>query len=200
MTATTVVAATPVAPEPLFEERIGATRRAWTWFLVIVAVTFVALGPIFVPVAAVAWLINVFRYRRARVRIDGDELAVGKRRVRLAALDLTTLGRAGNTWPWRAFNRRYLGANPIWTRDSVAVRGIDAAYKPYWVAVGTNRRDELVAALERAVPAAKERAIEAAASALPPPGWHPDPWDPVAHWRWWDGQQWTGHTAPQGPS
>jgi hypothetical protein len=27
------------------------------------------------------------------------------------------------------------------------------------------------------------------------PGWHPDPWDPQSV-RWWDGQQWTGHTRP----
>lgn len=29
-----------------------------------------------------------------------------------------------------------------------------------------------------------------------PPGWHPDPSGPPGQQRWWDGHQWTGHTAP----
>ncbi len=29
--------------------------------------------------------------------------------------------------------------------------------------------------------------------AAPAPGWHPDPWG-AAHLRYWDGNQWTGHT------
>jgi hypothetical protein len=34
-------------------------------------------------------------------------------------------------------------------------------------------------------------------SATPPPGWHPDPGDPGGgSWRWWDGNQWTGHVRP----
>ena len=36
--------------------------------------------------------------------------------------------------------------------------------------------------------------------ALPPPkplpAWYPDPTEPRA-WRWWDGTQWTQHTAPR---
>lgn len=28
-----------------------------------------------------------------------------------------------------------------------------------------------------------------------PPGWYGDPWA-QAHWRWWDGQAWTGHISP----
>lgn len=28
----------------------------------------------------------------------------------------------------------------------------------------------------------------------PPANWYPDPWDPAAL-RWWDGTQWTAHTA-----
>lgn len=31
----------------------------------------------------------------------------------------------------------------------------------------------------------------------PPPGWHPDPYDPTLQ-RWWDGQQWTAQTQPAG--
>lgn len=42
-------------------------------------------------------------------------------------------------------------------------------------------------------------------SSAPPPGWHPDPADPGASQRWWDGTQWTEHTragqaAPAAPS
>lgn len=33
--------------------------------------------------------------------------------------------------------------------------------------------------------------------AVTPPGWFPDPWQ-AAHLRWWDGTQWTGHTAMAG--
>ena len=32
------------------------------------------------------------------------------------------------------------------------------------------------------------------AAALPPPGWHPDPWGQAAQ-RYWDGASWTQHTA-----
>jgi Protein of unknown function (DUF2510) len=32
------------------------------------------------------------------------------------------------------------------------------------------------------------------APALPPPGWHPDPWGQAAQ-RYWDGAAWTHHTA-----
>ncbi|HVN51016.1 MAG TPA: DUF4328 domain-containing protein [Acidimicrobiales bacterium] len=34
---------------------------------------------------------------------------------------------------------------------------------------------------------------------LPGPGWYPDPANPAAGQRWWDGTQWTPHAAPYGP-
>lgn len=188
-------------PTPLFEERLRPSARAWLWLAAIVVITFLAVAPVIVPFAIVAWAINVGRFWRSNVRIYDDYCWVGRRWVRLAALDLATLGRASNTWPWRAFSSRYLGANPIWTRDSVGIRGIDGA-KPYWVAVGTNRRAELVDVLTHAVSRAQERVGPATwavpgGTPLPAPGWHPDPWQPADRLRWWDGAQWSGHTAPR---
>jgi hypothetical protein len=184
----------------LFEERLGATSRDWRWFPIVVIVTFLAASPIIAGVAALAWIMNVVRFRKVRVLVEPDYLWVGRRSVRLCALELSTLGQAGNTWPWRALNRRYLGANPFWTDDSVGLRGLDNG-KRYWVAVGTNRRDELVGALNRAVPPARARAEAAATwsptvTRLPPAGWYADPWEPAKQRRWWDGRQWTGWTAP----
>jgi hypothetical protein len=186
--------------EPLFEEHVGARGRAWWWLPVLVVVTFFAIAPFVVPFVVIAWFVNYFRYRSISVRIDPDYLWVGTRRVRLAALDLSTLGRASNPWPWRPLNTRYLGANAFWMRDSVGVRGVDRG-KKYWVSVGTGRREELIRTLNAAVPAARARTeIEgtqpSVPSALPPAGWHTDPWDPAAHLRWWDGYRWTGWTWP----
>lgn len=190
-----------VAPaDALYEEHLAALRRDWRWLPVVVVVTFVAIVPALAPVTALAWLYNVARYRKVGVRVEPDYLWVGRRSVRLCALELSSLGQAGNTWPWRSLNRRYLGANPIWTRDSVSLRGIDGG-KRYWVAVGTNNRDALVDVLTHAIPAARARAEAAGTwspvtTHLPPAAWHPDPWDPAGQLRWWDGAQWTGWTAP----
>jgi hypothetical protein len=192
------VIVTGAASAALFEERLRVRGRAWLWLPPILAITFLAVAPVIVPIALLAWFVNVARFWRTTVRIDADHVWVGRRSVRLVALDLTTLGRAQNTWPWRTFSRRWLGGNPIWTSDSVGVRGFDEG-KPWWVSVGTDRRDELVDVLEQAVHAARDRTpapMLMRAGPASPPGWHPDPWDPVNRLRWWDGTQWTGWTHP----
>jgi hypothetical protein len=181
----------------LFEERLRLQGRGWLWLPPILVITFLAVAPVIVPFALLAWFVNVARFRWTIVRIDDDHVWVGRRAVRLAALDLTTLGRAQNTWPWRTFSARWLGGNPIWTADSVGVRGFDAG-KPYWVSVGTNRRDEMVAVLEQAVRAARTRTTLPSAP-VAPPGWYTDPWDPVQRLRWWDGAHWTGWAHPPWP-
>src|SRR5262249_37413825 len=129
----------------LYEERLGAGRHTWLWLVITVGITFFAAGPVVAPFALAAWIINLSRFRGSTLRVDHDYVWVGRRALRLSCFDTSTLGRASNTWPWRAFNRRYLGANPVWTKDSVGVRGVDGG-KRCWLSVGTNRRDELVAA------------------------------------------------------
>lgn len=171
-----------------YSERLRPTGRGWLWLPVILVVTGLAIAPIIVPLALVAWLVNLVRFWRVVVSIDDHEIRVGRRSAPLGALDLTTLGRAQNTWPWRVFSRRWLGANPIWTRDSVGVRGFHDG-KPLWVSVGTDHRDAFVDALVTAVPVARARRTSTAS------GWHTDPWD-ATRLRWWDGRRWTGWTWP----
>lgn len=186
-------------PPVLYRERLRPRGRAWWWLLVIGAVTFVALGLIVVPIALVAWFVNVGRFARTEVRVDSERIWVGGRSLRLTALDLDVVGRATNPRPWRVFDRRYLGGNPIWTRDSVGISGRDGGRR-CWVAVGTNRRDELLATLRSAAESAHERkaaaAVAYAGQALPAPGWYADPWD-ATRVRWWDGEVWTGYAATQ---
>lgn len=184
------VARSPVRAH--YTERLRPTGRGWLWLPVILAITGLAIAPIIVPVALVAWLVNLVRFWRVVVTVDDDTIRVGRRSAPLGALDLTTLGRAQNTWPWRVFSRRWLGANPIWTRDSVGIRGFHEG-RPLWVSIGTDHREALVAALVDHIPSAREHLPR---GTTVPGGWHADPWDPT-RLRWWDGTRWTGWTWPQ---
>ena len=189
-----------------YAERLRPTGRGWWWLPVILVITGLAIAPIIVPIAFLAWLVNLARFWRVVITVDDVTIRVGKRSAPLSALDLTTLGRAQNTWPWRVFSRRWLGANPIWTRDSVGIRGFHNG-KPIWVSVGTDHRDELVDVLVGAVPAARTRSAGRETTTAGPTtagpttagsttsGWHTDPWGPT-RLRWWDGEQWTGWTWP----
>ena len=188
-------------PPVLYEERLRPRGRAWWWLLVICTVTLFTLGLLVIPIALIAWLINFGRFARTRIRVDTERIWVGNRSVRLTALDLDTVDRATNPRPWRAFSPRYLGGNPIWTHDSIGIKGRDGD-KPCWLSVGTNRRDELLAVLGTAAAAAQARRETASAAyagrPLPGPGWYDDPWDGLRI-RWWDGEQWTGYAA-SGPT
>ncbi len=185
-------------PPVLYEERLRPGRRAWWWLLVICVITLFTLGLIIVPVALIAWFVNVGRFARTQIKVDTERLWVSNRSVRLTALELDDIGRATNPRPWRVFSPRYLGGNPVWTRDSVGIKGREGT-KKCWVAVGTNHRDELVATLRAAATAARERRAAAALAygdgPLPAPGWYGDPWDALRI-RWWDGEQWSGYAAP----
>ena len=184
-------------PPVLYEERLRPRGRAWWWLLVICVVTLLTIGLIVVPIALVAWFVNVGRFARTRIKVDSERIWVGSRSLRLTALDLDDVGRATNPRPWRVFSPRYLGGNPVWTRDSIGIAGREGT-KKCWVSVGTNRRDELVDTLRSAAAAARDRRDAAAAAyagrPLPAPGWDPDPWDAIRI-RWWDGEQWTGYAA-----
>lgn len=142
----------------LYEERLGMPARAWGLLGLAVAATVVLVYPPLVVFTVASWVVSVVRFNGAVVRIDPGRIHVGRRSAPLAGLDLATLGRARNPWPWQVFSPRYLGANPIWARDSVGLRGSDEAGRPVRVAVGTSRRDELVRALAGAVPAARANA------------------------------------------
>ncbi len=197
------VVSTPVADH--YSERLRPTGRSWWWLPLILVLTGLAIAPVIVPVALLAWLVNLARFWRVVVSVDDDVIRVGRRSAPLGALDLTTLGRGQNTWPWRVFSRRWLGANPIWTRDSVGIRGFHDG-KPIWVSVGTDHRDALVDVLMAAIPAARARSAAGptttgatttgpTTAGLTTAGWHPDPWDPT-RLRWWDAERWTGWTWP----
>ena len=199
----------PIAPvaalaPPRFVERLGMPKRAWGLFILALVVTVVAVHPLIAPFAALSWLLSVFRFSRTTVRVDFETITVGKRTAPLAGLDLSTLGRAGNPWPWRHVSSRFLGANPIWTKDSVHVRGRDATGNAITVNVGTNRRDELVAALADGVSDARQHGSVPSGAmswnahpATTAAGWYDDPWAPGAAWRWWDGARWTTYAAPR---
>jgi hypothetical protein len=185
-------------PPVLYEERLRPRGRAWWWLPVICVITLFTLGLVIVPIALAAWFVNVGRFARTRIKVDSERIWVGSRSLRLTALDLDDIGRATNPRPWRVFSPRYLGGNPVWTSDSIGIKGREGT-KKCWVSVGTNRRDELVAALHAAATAARERRDAAALAygdrPLPAPGWYDDPWDPLRI-RWWDGEQWSGYAAP----
>ncbi|MEP6661776.1 MAG: DUF2510 domain-containing protein [Acidimicrobiales bacterium] len=181
-------------PGALYVERLGMPRRAWGLFVFALVVTAFAIHPLYMPFVALAWAVSVLRYNNTGVRIDHHALTVGRRSTLLATLDLATLGQARNPWPWKVFSRRYLGANPVWTRESIRLRG-QTGGKKVIVAIGTNRRDELLGVLGPAVTAAKRAGPWGPPPWVPSPSWYPDPFGPSGCVRWWDGTRWTPFVA-----
>jgi hypothetical protein len=189
----------------LYRERLDVGARGWGLFLLAVLITAVAVSPKLVPITVFAWLLNVARFSGTEIRIDDNQVAVGRKRAALTSFDPSTLARACNTWPWRTWSERWLGANPIWTKDSVQLVG-STNRGTVWLNVGTNHRDELVAALMSGIRQAHERQAHeadvgatstaegsAARTGCAAQGWYADPWNPVASVRWWDGTAWTSH-------
>jgi hypothetical protein len=182
----------------VYRERLTMNRRGWALLLGSLVLTVFIVHPLFVVVTAGAWLFNVLYYQGVEVRVDDELVWVGSKSVPLAALDLSTCDRASNTWPWKTLSKNWLGANPIWTRDSLSLRG-DVDGRRVRLNVGTDHRDELLAALTRGVQQAQAQ-VQATTSTptrpgTPPPGWYVDPWNPVVGVRWWDGLHWTAHVA-----
>jgi hypothetical protein len=159
------------APALLYEERLGMPRRAWGLFGLALLTTVVAVHPLAVIPVVLSWGYSVVRFNRSTVRISPDWFMVGKRMTPLAGLDLRTIGRARNPWPWKVFSRRFLGANPIWTADSIRIVGQDLHGEQVVIAVGTNHRDQLLAVLHDAVQQSYSRLAQRpyVAPAAPPP-------------------------------
>ncbi len=126
-------------------------KKAWGLFALALLTTAVVVHPYATILVILSWVYSVIRFSRATVRIDPWWLSVGSRSAPLVGLDLRTVGRARNPWPWKVFSKRYLGANPIWTEDSVRIVGRGADGARVLVAIGTNRRDEFLAVLHEAV-------------------------------------------------
>ncbi|MCU1345524.1 MAG: hypothetical protein JWL70_1790 [Acidimicrobiia bacterium] len=185
-------------PETYYREVLTMNARAWALLAASMVLTALMVHPLFMVATAGAWLFNALYFHGLEVRIDEQQVWVGAKSVPLAALDLATFDRASNVWPWKARSPYWLGANPIWTRDSLSLRG-QWDGRPVRVNVGTNHREELMAALTGAVQRAQTGAEAAAApverSDTPPPGWYVDPWNPVVGLRWWDGWRWSPHVA-----
>ncbi len=185
---------------PTYEEKLRLRGRQWGWFVAITFVTVLGGGVVLVPFVLLAWFYAVIRFFASTIKLQDGRLHVGAKSTPLGGLDLSTVGRAKNNWPWAIFSDQWLGAVPVWTKDSIGLTGIDDHGNKVRVALGTNRRDELLAALTAGVTQARGGV---SGTVLPPPvqvppGWYDDPWNPVGQLRWFDGRAWTGYTHQRG--
>lgn len=175
-------------------------RQLWWMLAVAVAVTMAA--SIFVlPFVALAWIYSLLRFHRSDIRIDDTFISVGTKQMPLGWLDPSTLGQPRNVWPWFWLSSRRLTCVPFWTSAAVGVQGTNHNGKRVYVSLGTNHRDELIAALLGGIARANTtptnyRTPTGSPTPIGPSGWFPDPWDPVRGLRWFDGYSWTGWTMP----
>ena len=188
-------ASSSTVPVVRYTENLRVRGRQWFWLAVIALVSALAGALVLVPFVIVAWMYAVVRFGFTKIKIDDHYLWVGAKSAPLAGLDLATLARASNAWPWAVFSDHWLGANPIWTRDSVGLKGRDSMGKKVTVAIGTNRRDDLIEALTSSVRAAQAGYAGTWGNVVSvPAAWYDDPWNPVNQLRWFDGNAWTGYT------
>jgi hypothetical protein len=88
------------------------------------------------------------------------------------------------------------GAKPAFVRRFDQPLGPDGEHSLVWeVQVKSDKRGFDKHASARFDVVAPGTDLSAPPAAATPEGWHPDPWG-QARLRWWDGRQWTGHTAP----
>jgi Protein of unknown function (DUF2510) len=191
-------------------------RPRQLWWMLAVGVAVVIAGSIFLlPVMVVAWSYSLLRFSRSDIRIDDHFVSVGTKKMPLSWFDPSTIGQPRNVWPWFWFSSRRLTCVPFWTKTGVGLKGKNNRGERVYLSLGTNHRDELIAALltgisrARSAPAAGQSAAWGSTYgsawgsapgtqvATSQPGWFADPWDPVRTVRWFDGRSWTGWTAPQ---
>lgn len=179
-------------------------RPRQLWWLLAVAVAVVIGGSIvLLPFVTIAWAYSLLRFSRSDIRIDDHFVFVGTKKMPLSWLDPSTLGQPRNVWPWFWFSRRRLTCVPFWTSTAVGLHGKNNRGERVYVSLGTNNRDELIAALiagiarARSAPAAGQSTVWAPMVQTSQPGWFADPWDPVRSLRWFDGFTWTGWTSAQ---
>ena len=102
--------------------------------------------------------------------------------------------------PWGTGDERYFDGS-AWTRQTRVVGANDAViqWPPAVVSqdAAADAPDEAPAPTQAPGPFPVSETAPGAA-AVPPPGWHPDPWR-LASLRWWDGSTWTGHVSGPPP-
>jgi hypothetical protein len=137
-----------------YREPLKMRRSVWRLIIFSLVATWFTVGFFYTIALVLIWVIQSARFSKRYVEIDEYWVRVGRKRLPLKALDPSTLGRASNPWPWRQWSKRWVQCDPVWSSDSVGMRGtIDG--KTVWLGVGTEQRDELVAALLAAIDDAK---------------------------------------------
>jgi hypothetical protein len=137
-----------------YRESLRMPRSSWKLLAFSVLITVFVIGWPYLFVLAALWGYQVARTNSLELIIDEQWVRLRKRRIPLKALDPETLGRASNPWPWRRWSSRWVQFDPIWTADSVGMRGSWNG-KRVWLGVGTNQREAFVEALLAAVYEAK---------------------------------------------